>query len=141
MTILAQAARALPNSVTNLYFPGRRFTFPLVLNDQWCNDAILQYMKTIRNNAVYLPSNVEYLAQNNGLGSSQFALAKIVASDHVSCSSMIIQSLIEYLTMIHCIQLVLGVGFYLACPFTVPVSIRLISIPSVLSDFLELVAP
>ncbi|KAJ4497751.1 urea carboxylase [Lentinula lateritia] len=102
LTILAQAARALPNSVTNLYFPGRRFTFPLVLNDQWCNDAILQYMKTIRNNAVYLPSNVEYLAQNNGLGSSQFALAKIVASDH----------------------LVLGVGFYLACPFTVPIDPR-----------------
>ncbi|KAJ3813892.1 urea carboxylase [Lentinula aff. lateritia] len=102
LTILAEAARALPNSVTNLYFPGRRFTFPLVLNDQWCNDAILQYMKTIRNNAVYLPSNVEYLAQNNGLGSSQVALKKIIASDH----------------------LVLGVGFYLACPFTVPIDPR-----------------
>ncbi|KAJ3854542.1 urea carboxylase [Lentinula lateritia] len=102
LTILAEAAKALPNSVTNLYFPGRRFTFPLVLNDQWCNDAILQYMKTIRNNAVYLPSNVEYLAQNNGLGSSRVALKKIIASDH----------------------LVLGVGFYLACPFTVPIDPR-----------------
>ncbi|KAJ3736563.1 urea carboxylase [Lentinula guzmanii] len=102
LSILIEAAHALPNSVTDLNFPGRHFTFPVVLNDRWCHDAILQYMKTTRNKAIYLPSNVDYLAQNNGLGSAQIALQKIVQSDH----------------------LVLGVGFYLACPFTVPIDPR-----------------
>ncbi|KAJ3987452.1 allophanate hydrolase subunit 2-domain-containing protein [Lentinula detonsa] len=102
LSILIEATHALPNSVTDLNFPGQHFTFPVVLNDRWCHDAILQYMKTTRNKAIYLPSNVDYLAQNNGLGSAQIALQRIVQSDH----------------------LVLGVGFYLACPFTVPLDPR-----------------
>ncbi|KAJ3754406.1 urea carboxylase [Lentinula raphanica] len=102
LTVLTEAAYALPDSVTDLTFPGRCFTFPVVLNDQWCQEAILQYMKSSRKKAVYLPSNVEYLAKNNGLKSIQAALQKLVQSNY----------------------LVLGVGFYLACPFLVPIDPR-----------------
>lgn len=87
LSILIEAENALPDSVTDMVFSGRRFTFPLVLNDQWCNDAIAQYMKTIRSKAVYLPSNIEYLAHNNGLANSEVALQKLVESDHVSCAT------------------------------------------------------
>lgn len=99
LSILIEAENALPDTVTDMVFSGRRFTFPLVLNDQWCNDAISQYMKTIRNKAVYLPSNIEYLAHNNGLANSEVALEKLVESDHVS----------------HAILFVIRYQFILAC--------------------------
>lgn len=41
-------------------------------------------MKTIREQAVYLPSNVDYLARNNGFDDSSEALNKLVSSDWVS---------------------------------------------------------
>ncbi len=62
---------------------GRRITFPIVLNDKWNKDALQRYMSTTRDRAVYLPSNVEYLAKNNGLSDSNEALQKLVQSDWV----------------------------------------------------------
>ncbi|KAG6369848.1 cyclophilin-like domain-containing protein [Boletus reticuloceps] len=60
-------------------------------------------MSTIRSKAVYLPSNINYLAQNNGLeGDTTEALEKLMGSS----------------------WLVFGVGFYLACPFLVPIDPR-----------------
>ena len=41
-------------------------------------------MRSIRQKAVYLPSNVEYLAKNNGLGSAKEALELLVRTDWVS---------------------------------------------------------
>ncbi|PPR04572.1 hypothetical protein CVT24_012025 [Panaeolus cyanescens] len=87
---------------SSLNFPGRRITFPIVLDDSWNREALERYMKTIRDKAVYLPSNIEYLAENNGLKDAATALEKLVESD----------------------WLVLGVGFYLACPFLIPIDPR-----------------
>lgn len=65
-------------------FPGRRITFPIVLDDRWNRDALQRYMRTTRDKAVYLPSNIEYLARNNGLdGGADEALHKLVVSDWV----------------------------------------------------------
>ncbi|KAF9076878.1 allophanate hydrolase subunit 2-domain-containing protein [Rhodocollybia butyracea] len=102
LAVLMKAENSLPDSVADLKFPGRRLTFPLVLDDKWNKEAILRYMKTSRKKAVYLPSNINYLAYNNGLEDAEAALQKLVESDY----------------------LVLGIGFYLACPFLVPIDPR-----------------
>ncbi|KAK1232579.1 hypothetical protein PQX77_004290 [Marasmius sp. AFHP31] len=97
---LAEAYNATPDDYSQMIFPGRRITLPIVLDDGWNKEAISKYMKTIRDKAVYLPSNTEYLARNNGLKDSEEALKKLISSD----------------------WLVIGVGFYLGLPFMVPVS-------------------
>ncbi|KAJ7635528.1 allophanate hydrolase subunit 2-domain-containing protein [Mycena polygramma] len=102
LAAIMDALKAISKSIDEMTFPGRRLTFPLVLDDHWSREAIARYMSSIRNKAVYLPSNVDYLARNNGFDSSEAVLAKLVASD----------------------WLVFGVGFYLACPFLVPIDPR-----------------
>ena len=72
-----------------------------MLDDRWNRDALARYMRSTRSTAAYLPSNIEYLARNNGLQDGAEALRVLVGTD----------------------WLTLGVGFYLACPFLVPVSV------------------
>ena len=75
----------------DITFPSRKITFPIVLDDHWNRQAIEQYMQTIRNKAVYLPSNIDYLAKNNGLeGGAEEALKLLVASDWVCVHSCIL---------------------------------------------------
>ncbi|KAJ7208843.1 allophanate hydrolase subunit 2-domain-containing protein [Mycena pura] len=99
---ILDAHAATSGSTDQMTFPGRRLTFPIVLDDAWSREALERYASSIRDSAVYLPSNVDYLARNNGYGSAAEVLAKLVASD----------------------WLVLGVGFYLACPFLIPIDPR-----------------
>ncbi|KDR71879.1 hypothetical protein GALMADRAFT_74481 [Galerina marginata CBS 339.88] len=102
LQVLVEAERSIPQNMNEMTFPGRKITFPIVLDDRWNREALQRYMSTTRDKAVYLPSNVEYLANNNGLSNTNDALQKLIASD----------------------WLVLGVGFYLACPFLVPIDPR-----------------
>ncbi|RDB19014.1 putative urea carboxylase [Hypsizygus marmoreus] len=100
---LVDALGSLPSSGVDMTFVGHKLTFPIVLDDLWSRDALNRYMATIRQKAVYLPSNIQYLARNNGLsGGAEEALHKLIGTD----------------------WLVLGVGFYLACPFLIPVDPR-----------------
>ncbi|KAJ7706503.1 allophanate hydrolase subunit 2-domain-containing protein [Mycena metata] len=99
---IVDVQNVMPHSVDEMTFPGRRLTFPIVLDDRWSREALQRYMNSIRDKAVYLPSNVDYLARNNGLDTSGEALAKLTSSD----------------------WLVFGVGFYLACPFLIPLDPR-----------------
>ncbi|KAI0759541.1 urea carboxylase [Trametes elegans] len=101
---LIAAEASLPASVESLTFPGRKITFPVVLDDRWNREALEKYMRSIRDKAAYLPSNIEYLARNNGLENAKAALKTLVATD----------------------WLVLGVGFYLACPFLIDPRCRLV---------------
>ena len=65
-------------------FPGRKITFPVVLDDRWSREALARYMRAVRDAAVYLPSNIEYLARNNGLeGGAVEALRLLVETDWV----------------------------------------------------------
>ncbi|KAG6830082.1 hypothetical protein H0H87_009295 [Tephrocybe sp. NHM501043] len=79
---LAAEMDSLPCSVTNMTFPGRLITFPIVLDDPWNKEALDRYMKTVRQKATYLPSNIDYLAKNNGLDSSE-ALKRLVKTDWI----------------------------------------------------------
>lgn len=100
---LIQVETGLPDSLSEIVFPARRITFPIVLDDRWNRQALERYMRSMRDEAVYLPSNIEYLARNNGLeGGADEALQLLVSSD----------------------WLVFGVGFYDACPFLIPVDPR-----------------
>ncbi|KAI0046085.1 urea carboxylase [Auriscalpium vulgare] len=99
---LVEVERTLPVSLEGMTFPGRRITFPIILDDSWNREALQRYMRTTRDKAVYLPSNIEYLAKNNGLHTGEEALSKLIGSDF----------------------LVFGVGFYLGCPFLVPIDPR-----------------
>lgn len=40
--------------------------FPVVIDDPWTKRACEDYMKNIRDQAVYLPDNIDYVARNNG---------------------------------------------------------------------------
>ncbi|KIJ67378.1 hypothetical protein HYDPIDRAFT_84744 [Hydnomerulius pinastri MD-312] len=103
LKLLVEIEISLPNTMTDAEFPGRKITFPIALDDQWSHEALQRYMSTTRSKAVYLPSNIDYLARNNGLeGGATEALQKLVGSG----------------------WLVFGVGFYLACPFLVPIDPR-----------------
>ncbi|KAJ7201761.1 allophanate hydrolase subunit 2-domain-containing protein [Mycena rebaudengoi] len=99
---LIDAQRAIPTSMNEMSFKGRKLTFPIVLDDQWSRDALKRYMNSIRDKAIYLPSNIDYLARNNGLQNAEEVLHKLTSSD----------------------WLVFGVGFYLACPFLIPIDPR-----------------
>ena len=78
-----QIEESLADDVEAMEFPGRRITFPIVLDDAWNREALKEYMRTIRDKAVYLPSNIRYLAENNGLKSEEEALRLLVSSDWV----------------------------------------------------------
>ncbi|KDQ27267.1 hypothetical protein PLEOSDRAFT_1042673 [Pleurotus ostreatus PC15] len=100
--ILSSALSRLPDAVDEMEFPSREITFPIVPDDPWCQEAIDKYARTTRDKAVYVPSNVDYLARNNGLDGKKDALSKLIDSE----------------------WLVVGIGFYLACPFLVPIDPR-----------------
>ncbi|EPQ53370.1 hypothetical protein GLOTRDRAFT_117321 [Gloeophyllum trabeum ATCC 11539] len=103
LSALVDAESSLPDSMESMTFPGRKITFPVVLDDRWSREALDRYMRSIRDKSVYLPSNIEYLARNNGLkGGAAEALELLTRGPY----------------------LVFGVGFYLACPFLVPIDPR-----------------
>ncbi|TFY59196.1 hypothetical protein EVJ58_g5928 [Rhodofomes roseus] len=103
LAILIDAETSLPDTLADTVFPARRITFPIVLDDRWSKEALERYMRSTRAEAAYLPSNIEYLANNNGLeGGGEEALRLLVKSEY----------------------LVFAVGFYMACPFLVPIDPR-----------------
>ena len=93
-------------------FPGRKVTFPIVLDDRWNREALERYMRSIRDEAVYLPSNIEYLARNNGLESGAEALKLLVGSDWVSASCMMTLEVLTE-TLLACVWgwVLFGVSF------------------------------
>ncbi|KAH0835743.1 allophanate hydrolase subunit 2-domain-containing protein [Lanmaoa asiatica] len=103
LNFLVEVENSLPDAMTDIEFPGRKIVFPIALDDRWSREALERYMSTTRSKAVYLPSNIDYLAKNNGLrGGTTEVLEKLIGSS----------------------WLVFGVGFYLACPFLVPIDPR-----------------
>ena len=81
--LLIELAFLVPSDVKKAEFPARRITFPIVLDDSWNREALERYMATTRDKAVYLPSNIDYLANNNGLSGPNDALDKLIGSDWV----------------------------------------------------------
>lgn len=53
--------------LSSLQIKSRIFHLPLAWNHSGVNGALEQYMKSIRPEAPYLPSNIEFVAKNNGV--------------------------------------------------------------------------
>lgn len=64
--MLQQAEAELPPTA-QMVLPSRILHLPMAFDERWSHDAISKYMKSIRPEAPYLPSNIEYIANNNGL--------------------------------------------------------------------------
>ena len=86
--MLEEGEASLPDSMDDMVFPGRRIKFPITVNDSWNREALRRYMESIRDKAVYLPSNIRYLGKNNGLTSGSKALSLLTSSPYVSSSSI-----------------------------------------------------
>lgn len=53
---------------------------PLAFDDKWTQGAINKYMKSVRGEAPYLPSNIDFIAANNGLEGGRSAVRDTVFS-------------------------------------------------------------
>ncbi|XP_064633098.1 uncharacterized protein LOC135491275 [Lineus longissimus] len=82
--------------VRQVVFPSRDIRMPFVFDDHWSQEATDQYKQMIRPEASYLPSNVDFIAENNDLKGGKQELVKHLVDT-------------PFLT--------LGVGFFLGCPF------------------------
>ena len=47
--------------------PVRVLHLPMAFNERWTHGAIQKYMRSVRSEGPYLPSNVDFVAANNGL--------------------------------------------------------------------------
>ena len=84
LNALIETEQSLPESMSEMSFKGRKITFPIVLDDRWTKEALIRYMQTMRAEAVYLPSNIDYLAKCNGIkGGAEEALKMLVSSPWV----------------------------------------------------------
>ncbi|CAF0965724.1 unnamed protein product [Didymodactylos carnosus] len=83
--------------------PCRKISLPIAINDHWNKDAVKHYMETIRSKATYLPDNLKFIANNNGITGE---------NDIDQVSNILLEA--EWL--------VIGIGFYLGCPFAIPLN-------------------
>lgn len=102
LALLELADSELPD-VTEMELPSRILHLPMAFEEKWTAEAIVKYMKSVRSEAPYLPSNVDYMAKNNGLDSKEQVRSTIFDASY----------------------LVLGLGdVYLGAPCAVPVDPR-----------------
>jgi urea carboxylase len=68
LSVLADAEQALQH-IENLELPARIVHLPLSWDDQACQQAIRKYMQSVRKDAPWCPSNIEFIRRINGLDS------------------------------------------------------------------------
>ncbi len=59
--------------------PSRLFKFPILLEDPLSKAAVADYAASVRDSAIYLPDNMEYIAKANGVAEREKASKSIVA--------------------------------------------------------------
>lgn len=90
-------------SVENVQVPSRVVNLPLSFNDKWTVEAQGRYLRSVRPDAPYMPSNVEFVRRINGLESVNDVKDIMTAAEYM----------------------VLGLGdVYLGAPCAVPVDPR-----------------
>lgn len=88
------------DAAVNVPISCREVRLPLVMDHPEIEQCIRRYMETIRNNAVYLPDNVEYIRKNNGLSTRREVFDVMLETEFV----------------------VPAVGFYCGAPMFFPLS-------------------
>ncbi|CAN8063725.1 unnamed protein product [Agarophyton chilense] len=67
--ILTDMESGTLGSVENVVVPSRKLELPLAFEDKWTLEAQSRYLRSIRPDAPYMPSNVEFVRRINGLES------------------------------------------------------------------------
>ncbi|PXF42434.1 Urea amidolyase [Gracilariopsis chorda] len=90
-------------SVEDVVVASRKLELPLAFADRWTTQAQSQYLRSVRPNAPYMPSNIEFIRRINGLDSIQQVEQVLTSAQYM----------------------VLGLGdVYLGAPCAVPVDPR-----------------
>eukprot|EP00878_Enallax_costatus_P006672 GHUV01006994.1.p1 GENE.GHUV01006994.1~~GHUV01006994.1.p1 ORF type:complete len:992 (+),score=332.89 GHUV01006994.1:1132-4107(+) len=66
LTLIRKADAAI-GDVAHMVLPSRIVHLPMAFEERWTAEALQKYMKSVRAEAPYLPSNIQYIANNNGL--------------------------------------------------------------------------
>lgn len=100
---MLQQLLAVERSVVNAHdlIPSRLFRFPILFDDPVSKQAVRDYMATVRDSAIYLPDNQEYIAKANGVDVEQASKS-----------------------IVSCPQLVTEVSFVVGCPLLLPLDPR-----------------
>ncbi|GLC49765.1 hypothetical protein PLESTB_000289100 [Pleodorina starrii] len=103
LQVLEAAESRIPD-VSSMVLPSRIVNLPMAFDERWTHEAIAKYMKSVRPSAPYLPDNISYIAENNGLeGGKEEVRSKVFSASY----------------------LVLGLGdVYLGAPCAVPLDPR-----------------
>lgn len=67
LDIIKQAESDIQVNVRKARLPSRIIHLPIAFDEASTNEAIQKYSKSIRSKAPYLPSNIEFIAKNNGV--------------------------------------------------------------------------
>ncbi|KAI8107592.1 hypothetical protein M9435_002620 [Picochlorum sp. BPE23] len=105
LTSVAHAEQELQSMAQTTELQSRVIHLPIAFDDSSINDAIQKYTKSIRSKAPYLPSNIDFVAKNNGIYQDEKSFVKK--------------------TVLEASYMVLGLGdVYLGAPCAVPVDPR-----------------
>ncbi|GAA5899922.1 uncharacterized protein JCM6883_006034 [Sporobolomyces salmoneus] len=81
LATLVSASEGLAEASLTTEISSRRITMPLIFDDSVSRQAESFYMNTVRKRAVYLPSNLEYLAKAAGVDGKQGVIEKFCSSE------------------------------------------------------------
>ena len=102
LQLLWQCEDSLPDvSSGEFQIESRLVKLPIAVDDEWSRMAIDKYMRSVRSKATYLPDNIQFIAENNGVPDRMQVLERVMKSEY----------------------LVLGLGdVYLGAPCAVPLN-------------------
>ena len=84
VNIVSTVDSQLPDvASTNLSVRSRILHLPLCFNHSGVNGAIQRYIQTVRKEAPYLPSNIDFIAENNGLSGAEEVYEKVFSASYM----------------------------------------------------------
>lgn len=69
LSTMMELEQGVLGSVKDVSVPSRTIRLPLAFDDKWCAEAQERYLRSVRPDAPYMPSNVEFVRRINGLDS------------------------------------------------------------------------
>ena len=83
ITIITTTDSQLPDvSNSDLSVKSRILQLPLCFNHSGVNGAIQRYIQSVRSEAPYLPSNIDFIAKNNGLRGAEDVYEKVFSASY-----------------------------------------------------------
>ena len=82
--IISMVDLQLPDVVNNnLSIKSRVLHLPMCFDHSGVNDAIQRYIRTVRKEAPYLPSNIDFIAENNSLSGAEDVRRKVFSASYM----------------------------------------------------------